>query len=696
MLAMQRALAGTKVLPDYIRLSGGLDEVTPPYERKTGLARSMLNYEANIRPGYRRTAGYERTDGRARPSDAQYSILTVNITGAVAAGDTITGATSGATAVVLAVVTSETPNYLVITRVTLAFEAAETLNISAAPQAVTLDTATAGGASTLLLNAVYKNMAADNYRASIAAVPGSGNVLGVVEFQDVKYAFRNNAGGTATEVYKSSASGWTAVPLGRQLSFTSGGTTAIEEGDTITGATSGSTAVVTRVVLTSGTWAAGTAAGKLIFASQSAAFQAENLDVGASPNVATIAGDSAAITLLPGGRYEFEIENFGGDINTLRVYGCDGVNKGFEFDGTVYVPIDTGMDDDAPEHLYVHKMQLFYSFGSSVQHCAPTQPYVWSPIVGASELGMGDTVTGFAAQTGTADGGALAIFTRNRLSILYGSGVANWNLVPYRKEVGAYAHTIQDVGYTIFQDDRGITDLQNSQNYGNFAHSAISDQIKNTMDALRITSVASCVSRVRSQYRLFFSSGYAIYVTLVGRKVAGITLMLLAHIPTCMWSGERNDGSEAIYFGDADGFVYEMERGTSFDGDDIEAYFNLAYNFQGTPRQEKHYRDCTLEVEGGSYTTFYFGYSLGYGATTIPQPEPQTVTVELVQAEWDTDAFTWDVFTWDGESLSPSVMDISGDGENISIAVTSSSDLHEPYTISSALLNYTPRGRLRP
>ena len=89
-----------------------------------------------------------------------------------------------------------------------------------------------------------------------------------------------------------------------RLAFTSGGTYEIVRGDIITGATSTETAEIVDVDLTSGSWAGGDAAGDLWIVDQSGAFVAENLDVGANSNVATIAGDSTAVTdgfwLAPG------------------------------------------------------------------------------------------------------------------------------------------------------------------------------------------------------------------------------------------------------------------------------------------------------------------------------------------------------------------------------------------------------------
>ncbi|MGE5524346.1 MAG: hypothetical protein ACM3SS_11570, partial [Rhodospirillaceae bacterium] len=335
---------------EFVPFEGGLDTMTPPLRIPPGYVRAAQNYEVSVNGGYSRIVGYERYDGQPKPSDAAYAILTATITGSYAVGNTLTGATSAATGVIIAA----TATYFVLTKVTGTFQAAEDLQISAVTVATADSAQVTDGASTAKLHAQYKNLAADEYRDDIAAVPGSGAVRGVVRFNDVLYAFRDNAGGTATALYKSSGSGWTAVSLGRELAFTSGGTTEIAEGDTITGATSGATAVITRVVLQSGSWSAGTAAGYLIFASQTGTFQSENLNVGAATNLATIAGNSSAITLSPGGRYEFVRANFGGTVNTRRIYGCDGVNLGFEFDGSVYVPIRTGMADDAPLHVAVH------------------------------------------------------------------------------------------------------------------------------------------------------------------------------------------------------------------------------------------------------------------------------------------------------------------------------------------------------
>ncbi len=90
-------------------------------------------------------------------------------------------------------------------------------------------------------------------------------------------------------------SSWTklAVWAARTLAYTSGGTAEVAVGDTITGATGGATAIVDSIILSSGTWAGGDAAGTLNIHTQSGTFESENLNVdGKQDNIATIASDS--------------------------------------------------------------------------------------------------------------------------------------------------------------------------------------------------------------------------------------------------------------------------------------------------------------------------------------------------------------------------------------------------------------------
>ena len=673
---------------DWIGFNGGLDLSTPAVMALPGVCRLSQNYEIDVNGGYKGIVGYERYNGEPSPSAGTYAILPVTITGAFSVGDTITGATSAATAVVLANVTT----YLVITKIVGTFQA-EVLNVGGNPQGSSTAAASTGGASTAKLNAQYLNLAADNYRADIAAVPGEGNVFGVEWLNNVCYAWRNATGGATAAIYKSTASGWSLVALGRELAFTSGGTTEIVAGDVITGAISGAFATVTRVMLESGSWAAGTAAGKFIFASDTGTFQAENIDVGATLNLATIAGDSAAITLLPSGRVETVPHNFGGQAGAKRIYGVDKINRGFEFDGTVYCPIKTGMTSDIPTHVAVFKNHLFFSFAGSAQHSGIGAPYAWTLLSGSSELAIGDTITAFHVEPGAAGDAAMAMLSVNSAHVLYGTSSADWNLVLYRDEIGAYQYTVQNIGSTYFLNERGITNLQTTQAYGNFQDATISGLIQSWINTRKTLANASCIVRNKNQYRIFFSDDYAIYCTFKQGKLMGMMPVVLGHTVTSMCSREKNDGTEVILFGSDNGMVYEMEKGTSFDGDAIMQYFYLQFWHSKRIRILKRYLDCMLETSGEGYAEFNFGFELGYASTDIPQPADQTDTLSLSAGRWDSG--NWEMGFWDIQNISLSVFKLSGRAENISLAIKSNSDYFNPLRFSGALIHIIPTRRMR-
>lgn len=677
--------------------NGGLDQETPAWKVKPGHVRESNNYEQSIEGGYQDVTGYERFDGQTAPSTAAYSVMDVTISGSITVGDTLTGATSGATGVVVAVVTTTTPDYVVMTKVTGTFQSGENLEVSASVEAVAASVASVDGATTTVLHAQYTNLAADAYRADIAAVPGQGAILGVRQLNGVVYAFRNAVGGATAALYKQTSGGWSLVDLGLQVSFTGGGAAEISEGDVITGATSGATATVRRVGHVSGTWAGDDEVGYLILSGQTGTFAAENLNTPTQSNIATIAADSAAITLLPGGAYEFYNSNYADSQGNQRIYGCDGVNPGFEFDGTYFAPVRTGMTVDVPTHVIVHKQHLFFSFKSSVQHGGIGTPFNWTLRAGATELVTDGTITGFKREPGSQGNGALLICNRNRLHILYGTSTTDWELISFRDEVGAFPGTIQQVGSTMFLDDRGITMLRTAQEFGNFQHSTLSTKIQTLINGSRGLVLSSCIVRNKNQYRLFFSDNTALYVTMAGAKVAAIMPCTTGHQVTCIDSQETSNGTEEIYFGSTDGFVYQMEKGTSFDGDEINAYLRLHYTNDRVRSLKTFMHSVTIEAQGTGYAEIDFGYELGYGSEDIIQASDTNREIEFSSNNrWDDGGALWDTLFWDGRTLAPTTgLDIRGESENIGFLIRKNSDYFSPVRLTGIHYRYINRRHQR-
>ena len=70
-----------------------------------GAVIASKNLEHGVNGGYDTMEGYERFDGQARPSDAQYAILDCLLTSTVSVGDVVTDSTGAIFGTVIALTT---------------------------------------------------------------------------------------------------------------------------------------------------------------------------------------------------------------------------------------------------------------------------------------------------------------------------------------------------------------------------------------------------------------------------------------------------------------------------------------------------------------------------------------------------------------------------------------------------------------
>lgn len=685
-----------------ISLRGGLDLATPAVAKYPGSCIAARNYEPAA-DGYRRMDGYERFDGQPKPSEATYYVLNFDAgTAAVTEGQTVTGATSSATgkALIDAVVTSgsyagsDAAGYLVLTTVSGTFQDNENLQVSGVTKSVADGTASEGPVSGLEDNHdTWLQDAIETARNLIAAVPGAGNVLGVFTLAGSVYAIRNNAGNTAAVLHKATTSGWTTQDLGRELDFTSGS----EEpsvGDTLSGATSSATAVVQQVILTSGTWAGGDAAGRVIVNGQSGTFQSENLDNDdtTTANVMTIAANSTANTLPAGGRYDVITHNFRGAGGSVNAYLANGVGKAFEFNGTVLAFIETGMTTDTPEHIAEHKNHLFLSFpGGSLQHSSIGEPQEWDVVTGAAELSVGHEINQLVS--GWAQ--VLLIIGRSQVNVLYGSSVDDWDLVPTTEDAGGIEWTAQVINQPVYVDDAGVRRLSATSAWGDFktgtdtllVHPLIQSKRKNG-----VTPAAAVRSKAKTLYYLFYDDKTGLFVY-YGRKNPEVMAFELDHQVECITAGEDSSGNEEIYFGSDNGFVYQLNKGTSFDGGNVYAFIRLAYNHLGKPSVNKVWKGCQLELDADPSTTIYLTGDFDYGNPDQPGQPEATFSVTGGGGFWSES--NWNEFIWSNPSVGQAIGTLEGFGPSCSLAILSDDTYKAPHTLHGLTFQYAERGYTR-
>ena len=428
------------------------------------------------------------------------------------------------------------------------------------------------------------------------AVTGSGPIRGVWEYNNVVYAFRNNAGGSACVMHKSTSSGWAVV---------------------------------------------------------------------------------STPTLSPNGNFEFINHNFTGHSGSLKMFGCDGINKAFQFNGTTLSFLTTGMTTDTPSHIGVHKNHLFLSFtGGSVQHSGVGNPASWSLVTGAGEIGIGTEVTGFSSMKGD----SLAITGRNQISILYGASASDWNLKLFSPAIGAVARTNgqMDSDLYFFNGD-DLSSLTATQAFGDFESASVSAVVKPFIDARKSNTVGATVNRDKNQYRLFFDDKSVLVGTIINRQVVGFTTWRLEHTPSFITEK---------YMGCTDGSVMYMDNGVSFNGTAIQSYLRLPFTSFNTPHRKKRFRKATLELEAGSQATLDYlaDYDYGSGGSS----SGAQATVYGGGGFWD--VANWNNFVWSSAVVASAEAYLNGSGMNISLLIVHSSATDPAFTLQGVQLNYSLRG----
>jgi hypothetical protein len=675
-----------EVRPDAVALMGGLDIQTTALFAKPGTCRIAYNYEPAVGGGYERIGGIERFDGRTRPDVSTYAYLQCSAAHTAIVGNTVTGATSAATGKVIYV----SGAFLAVTRTTGAFADGEVLNVGGSP----IGTLTAAGTDPEVsgqLDNQLSALAAADYRADITAVPGSGPVRGVAILNDVVYAWRNDAAGTALGVYKSSSSGWTALPLYFELSFT-GGSVEPAEASTLTQGTT--TATVKRVVLQSGSWGAGTAAGRYILTAATGGTWAAGALATAGAGTVPAGGPGiyigTGITLAPNGRVRTDVTTFLGSANSLRLYGCDGVNREFELGDDVIVPLETGMQGVRATAVKAHRGHLFFAYRSSLQHSGINEPYKYTVLSGAAELGTGDTITNLISVSGSELAAALMVLCQNSVLVLYGDSSADWLLKTLSRQSGSSADSAQDVAGVVSLDAPGFVRYPPTQAFGNYRWDSVSQQVESIVRGQ--SSLCSVWLADKSKYRVFFTDGTAISGMPKGRGQFDWTTIDYGRTIHVAVHGEIAN-LPRTFIGDASGFVYECDVGRSFAGDRIEYAIRLNEMNQRSPSYIKQYTRVEVEGQGDSYFTLAAQAEFFDADEDIDSTEDIDVSQPGNGLRWDIQ--NWDQAHWDAGDTARKRFPLEGLGCSIAITLAGESDQELPHTIRALTTSFILRRQAR-
>ena len=293
--------------------------------------------------------------------------------------------------------------------------------------------------------------------------------------------------------------------------------------------------------------------------------------------------------------------------------------------------------------------------------------------------------------------GNTIIMGEDHIQVLYGNDSTDFVLQDQSQaNTGGVANTLQSVGGPIYLDNRGVRSLTTTEAWGNWVVGTMTSDVQPWIDRQRESrNVAIGSMRVRSsdQYRIWFAAGLGLIIY-VGRDKPEMSFIDYGAdengskvIPLVSVSAEDADRIERVYFAAANGFVYEAERGRSFDGREIESYARLPLNHVKQPSRSKRYRAVDLHIDVPHGRASVSLSAIYEGAETVEQGFSDA-EIFGGGALWDEALF--DEFVWDAPLSGFHRYDLMGIGRTASLLLLAQSAKEGQFTLNGASLHWSP------
>ncbi len=400
-------------------------------------------------------------------------------------------------------------------------------------------------------------------------------------------------------------------------------------------------------------------------------------------------------------KYQYDVSNFYAAADFDAIYGVSGAGPAFMYDGYAFTRIYTGTpeQDDIPRHCAVHQSRLFLGYRSgSVQFSVAGNPLSFDPLQFAGEIGVGAAVRGLMELNGD----TLAEITQKGVSMIQG----DVGLGPYpgiiSPDVGCVEYSAQSMGQFMYTSFRGIQNLRATQSYGDFDTSQFSWDVWSFLrprvqtsaffESANIGVINSLAVRNKSQYRLMFADGKQLTATFLREgEMPQYTIQQYYHAngtTPLTWdvvtAGVESNGRDRLFgaTNDGTGYVYEIDRGYSFDGGNIAGYFVMAIDDQRSPAQDKAFPDMHIYGIATDYAAFTMSRGVNYQDPNPTYNYPQRFG-SLTAVPTGEEAY--------GVSNTP----VRNFGANISFRFDVNSNSQPPVTIQAISYYITPAGQKR-
>ena len=429
---------------------------------------------------------------------------------------------------------------------------------------------------------------------------------------------------------------------------------------------------------------------------------------GSGDNYTTFTGRSV-LARTGQGQCQFAIFE-GANFNYGEIIIADGANKlyGFRMEGTGALSTRTFFANEITvdgtngvKHIAIHDHHLIASGVednlSTVYYSVYNDPDNFTGS-GAGSVTISDQVVGIKGFRED-----LIVFCENSLHKLININDSNnIRIDPIAENVGCLSgYSIQEIGGDlIFLAPDGLRTVAGTARIGDVELGTVSKAIQPILNSLsrniNTYTIASMVHRDKSQYRLFYTDTTKANATQRGifgtlrpngfewSESRGIEV-------TAIGTGFDENGVEAHFHGDTNGYVYVHDSGNSFDGTDILARYatpDYDYGDLGTLKT-LHYLKVSASAEGVVEPDVQVRFE--YGNTDIPQP-PELFDLGVIDPPslFGEALFGTNVF---GGAENPMIrVPLQGSGTSNNFTFISE-DSKAPYTINGLYVDFIPSGR---
>lgn len=344
----------------------------------------------------------------------------------------------------------------------------------------------------------------------------------------------------------------------------------------------------------------------------------------------------------------------GGNIRHTEV-NFDGTRKFIFVDGVNYpavieFPIDVGTpsnsfteftssnsaDLEGASNVILFKTTVFFAKNNLLYFSAPSDETDYSAANGAGSINVGEEITGLSVFREQ-----LIVFTKNTIKRIVGSTISDFQMQPITERIGCVdGDTIQEVGGDImYLADDGIRLLSATDRIGDFALDLPSDIIAKDVAAFidAASSFASVTLKKKAQYRIFSfiesqqaEGAQGLLVTkFAAQGTSGLAWGKTKGIKANIIDADYTSTIETICFSNTTDYIYTMDIGNSFDGDNIEAIYESPFMPITDPQTRKTFYKNTLYLEPLGNTNITVGLKFDFDRIPedgVVQPLPQTVT----------------------------------------------------------------------